>query len=70
LRVILADDCASFRADGTCLSRQAVIGDERHLWCTAGGAYRKKLSTCAATFRGEITAWLHETMSDRPPNIL
>jgi hypothetical protein len=53
LRVVVADDCRGIRADGICLSREVVIG-ERDLWCADCGAYRKKLSTRAATFLAEI----------------
>jgi hypothetical protein len=52
--VIMADDCAGFRADGACLSREAIIGDEREMWCANCGAYRKKLSVRAVAFLTEI----------------
>ena len=54
LHVIMADDCAGFRADGRCLSREAVVGDERDLRCVECGADRKKLHPRAASFLVEI----------------
>ena len=43
-----------FRVDGACLSREAIIGDDRELWCATCGAYRKKLNSRAAAFLAEI----------------
>jgi hypothetical protein len=54
LRVIMADDCTGFLTDGLCLSREAIIGDQRELWCATCGALRKKLSARAAAFIAEI----------------